>query len=693
MRRVKLQLIHGYCGIVSAVGLGVLVFLLLSEEQRIRQSQSWVFWIFALFVVFGELYPITIPRGDAEGAITTSTTFAFAVLLAFGTAPAVLVLALASAVADLVGGRVWWKVVFNVAQYTLALSASGVVLDTVQRQPGQLPQFTLQALLVIMAAGAVFFILNVAVTAVAVALMQHLPLLAFLREDVLFHAFTTGALVAISPIVVVSAEHSLALIPLIAVPMLIAYKTASISLEKEHQALHDALTGLPNRALFHDRAEQAILTARRHRTGMAVLLLDLDRFKDVNDTLGHHIGDLLLKEVGHRLQEVLRDSDTVARLGGDEFGVVLPDLTSAAEITAAAARISAALKHPIVTDTLRLDAEGSMGIALYPEHGEDADTLLQRADVAMYVAKDAHAGYTIYSADHDHYSPEQLALVGDLRRAVNDKQLTVNYQPKVLVPTMSVAGFEALVRWKHPERGSIPPDDFIPLAEQTGLIKPLTLLVLEQALWQCRAWHDAGHQVSVAVNLSARMVHDLEFPNEVERLLHAFRLRPHWLTLELTETTVMADPVRSMETLSRLDSMGVGLSIDDFGTGYSSLAYLKRLPVHELKIDKSFVMNMAADDNDAVIVRSTIDLGQNLGLRVVAEGVETAEVWGRLAAMRCDVGQGYYLSRPIPAEEATRWIAESTQRFREAFGTPSPPPPLVAEPILPTGEPSNAPRR
>jgi diguanylate cyclase (GGDEF)-like protein len=658
MRRFKLQFIHGYCGTVAAVGLALLGFLLVSEGADIRQHLSWVFLIFAAFVGFGELYPLRIPRGDAEGAITTSTTFAFAILLAFGTTPAVLILALASAIADIIDRRAWWKVAFNIAQYTLAMSAAGLVLNLQLHQTDDLPHFNLQTLLTVLAAGAVFFMLNVAITAVAVALIQHMPLLAFFRQDVLFHASTTGALVAISPIVVVSAEHSLALIPLIAVPMLIAYKTASVSLEKEHQALHDALTGLPNRSLFHDRAQQAILAARRQRHGVAVMLVDLDRFKEVNDTLGHHVGDLLLKEIGPRLQGVLRESDTVARLGGDEFGVVLAELADPAEVEVVAERITAALRRPIVTETLRLDVEGSMGIALYPDHGNDADTLLQRADVAMYIAKSTPDGYATYRPDQDHYSPQRLGLVGDLRQVVADGQLLVYYQPKVWLPSMSLAGFEALARWQHPDQGLIPPDEFVPLAEQTGIIKPLTLLVLERSLRQCRRWHNAGHHVGVAVNLSARTIHDPEFPGCVERLLKAYQLDPRWLTLELTEGAVMADPARSMETLSRLQAMDVELSIDDFGTGYSSLAYLKRLPVHELKIDRSFVMNMANDDNDAVIVRSTIELGQNLGLRVVAEGVETAEVRDQLTVMRCDAAQGYLLSRPIPADEATSWIGE-----------------------------------
>jgi diguanylate cyclase (GGDEF)-like protein len=659
MRRPRLQPVHGYCAAVSVLGLSVLAELLADDGARLRAAISWKFAFFAVFVIFGELYPLRIPRGDAESAITTSTTFAFALLLSFGAGPAVVVFVLASAIGDIVSRTAWWKVLFNMAQYTLALTACGRVLSlAASPHVGGVEQFTVGDLVMLMVAGGVFFAVNVGVTAVAVAMVQRLPLLTFLRQDLAFHASSTGVLIAISPIVVVVAGQSVVLLPLILLPMLVVYRTARMSLEKEHQAFHDALTGLPNRTLFYDRAQQAILASRRDGEVTALLLIDLDRFKEVNDTLGHHIGDLLLKEVGPRLQDILRAADTVARLGGDEFGLVLRNVTDPDEIGHVVDRITTALEQPFVVEDLRLDIEASIGIALYPEHGEDAETLMQRADVAMYVAKTTNSGHAIYTARLDQYSPDRLSLVGELREALNQRQLVVHYQPKVAMRPRTVEGVEALVRWHHPQRGRINPDEFIPLAEQTGLIKPLTMFVLDQALQQCHAWHQAGHQIGVAVNLSVRVLQDTHLPQDVARLLQAHAVEPRWLNLELTESIIMADPTRAMEILTSLDAMGVRLSIDDFGTGYSSLAYLKRLPVHEIKIDKSFILNMTIDDNDAMIARSTIDLGRNLGLRVVAEGVETVQVWDELAAMGCDVAQGYYFSPPAPADTITRWLAD-----------------------------------
>jgi predicted signal transduction protein with EAL and GGDEF domain len=365
----------------------------------------------------------------------------------------------------------------------------------------------------------------------------------------------------------------------------------------------------------------------------------------------------LLKQVGPRLQSVLRDSDTVARLGGDEFGVLLRKVHGEADVRMLAERIMSALDRPFQVNEVRFEVGASIGSAIYPEHGQDAEALLQRADVAMYVAKADHVGHAIYNPSSDQHSTERLTLVSDLRRAIDAGQLVIYYQPKISLCSGAVDGVEALLRWTHHERGMISPDEFIPLAEQTGLIKPITLFVVEQALRQCRAWHDAGHRIRMAVNLSARMVHDTQLPSEVERLLEATGMAPQWLALELTETSIMADQTRSLEVLTALDALGVSLSVDDFGTGYSSLAYLKRLPVDEIKIDRSFVLHMAEDDNDAVIVRSTIDLGRNLGLRVVAEGVETAQSLTRLAEMGCDIAQGYYFCRPIPSAAMTEWLA------------------------------------
>jgi diguanylate cyclase (GGDEF)-like protein len=432
----------------------------------------------------------------------------------------------------------------------------------------------------------------------------------------------------------------------------------------EHQALHDSLTDLPNRTLFHDRVHQALTSARREHVPVAVMIMDLDRFKEVNDTLGHASGDELLKQVGLRLSESLRESDTVARLGGDEFGVLLPKVVDAEAAVAVARKLRTTLEEPFTIHGLALQMEASVGIALYPDHGGDVQSLLQRADVAMYVAKEHPAGCEVYTRERDDYSPDRLTLLTELRRAIDRGELVLHYQPKADLRTGEIHGVEALVRWLHPERGMIPPDEFIPPAQKTGVIGPLTMFVLDEALRQCRTWSLQGLELCVAVNLSTRNLLDLHLPEAVGELLARWEIPARLLELEITESTILADPVRAMQILSRLDEMGIRLAIDDFGTGYSSLAYLKRLPVDELKIDKSFILGMDESENDEVIVRSTIDLGRNLGLRVVAEGVESAKAWSRLSQLGCNTAQGYYLSRPVPADELTQWLADRAGRRR-----------------------------
>jgi diguanylate cyclase (GGDEF)-like protein len=411
--------------------------------------------------------------------------------------------------------------------------------------------------------------------------------------------------------------------------------------------------------LLHDRLTQAIQTGQHQRKPVAFLVMDLDHFKDINNTLGHHHGDLILQQMGPRLQSLLRQVDTVARLGGDEFAIVLPG-TDAEGAVRVVNKLQQALVDPFVIDGLTITVESSIGIAVSPDHGATADLLIQRANVAMYHAKQAGGGHTIYSPEHDHYNPRRLALMTELRYAIEHDELVLYYQPKIDLKTGRVIGVEALVRWRHPNRGLIAPDEFIPLAERTGLIKPLTLWVLTAALHQSRTWQRAGLRLSVAVNLSARNLQDPELPDQIAEMLTRSGTPPNQLELEITESTIMADPPRALEVLTRLHHMRIPLAIDDFGTGYSSLGYLRKLPVSAIKIDKSFVKNMVADDGDAVIVRSTIELAHNLGLLVVAEGVETQYIWDRLASLGCDAAQGYYMSAPIPAAALSRWFHESS---------------------------------
>jgi diguanylate cyclase (GGDEF)-like protein len=440
-----------------------------------------------------------------------------------------------------------------------------------------------------------------------------------------------------------------------------------------HQALHDVLTGLPNRSCFYDRTDQAMRQAARDGSRSAVMLFDLDRFKEINDTLGHKYGDRILCEVGPRIHQVLRDADTVARLGGDEFCVLLPRVDGLSDALEVAERIIAVLEVPLEVDGMVLGIEASCGIAMAPEDGDSADLLLQRADVAMYVAKGSNVNVVAYSDELDVNTPARLSLLGDLRTAIADNQLVLHYQPKAKLDGGEIKGVEALVRWQHPTLGLLPPGEFIPVAEHTGLIQPLTSWVLTTALGQCRRWLDETDrrgwgELSMAINLSTRSLLDDAFPGEVTAALTRFHLPAHLLELEITESAIMTDPLRARRLLDELADIGVRISIDDFGTGYSSLAYLKDLPVSQLKIDQSFVMHMHDDQNDAIIVRSVVDLGHNLGLQTVAEGVEDAETWEQLAQLGCDSAQGYFLAKPMAPSDVIPWLETSGYPVTPAAG-------------------------
>ena len=422
-----------------------------------------------------------------------------------------------------------------------------------------------------------------------------------------------------------------------------------VNVELERLALYDALTHLPNRTLFQDRLEHVLKAAEREPASFAVMLMDLDRFKEVNDTFGHHIGDQLLNQLGQRLAATLRDTDTFGRLGGDEFSVLLPgaDRDSAVRV---AHKIFKVLQQPVQLDTMSLLVSASLGIAIYPEHGTDASSLLKHADIAMYQAKQSKSGHCIYDKELDTHSPRRMSLMNDLRGALDAGQMQLYYQPIVALNNGTVRGVEALARWIHPEKGLIPPDQFIPMIEQTGLIKVFSHWVIDTALRQWSTWNARGINEAVSVNLSMLNLQDREFPEALADLLKKWSVPPHALILEVTESAMMNDPEHALDTLNHFQNLGVDIAIDDFGTGYSSLSHLKRLPVNEIKIDRAFVKDMRHDKDDEVIVRSTIDLAHNLGLMVVAEGVEDVETLNLLTELNCDLAQGFYFGRPFPAE-------------------------------------------
>jgi len=435
----------------------------------------------------------------------------------------------------------------------------------------------------------------------------------------------------------------------------------------QDMAFTDSLTELPNRALFQDRINQLTELSKRENRSFCVLMMDLDRFKEVNDTLGHEYGDKLLQLVSARLQNCVRKSDTVtyvrndtiARLGGDEFAMILPTATSAEGVKIVANRIIEIMTQPIKIDEHTFNVGISVGISMFPEDGDDVTTLMRHADIAMYEAKKNHQGYTFYDKTLDKQTPITLALGHELRDSIENDKLDLHFQPKIDFYTGQVCGTEALARWHHPEKGFIPPDQFVKIAEKIGLIEPLTLWVLNRALEQCGRWNHKDPGLGVAVNLSALSLQNESVITLINNALKDWKISPSLLSLELTESAVMSDPQQALEILSDLDGMGVKISVDDFGTGYSSLSYLKRLPVDEIKIDRSFVMDMCGNKNDEAIVKSTIDLAHNMNLRVIAEGIENIETYKALKRMGCDMGQGYYMGRPVSGQDLLTWLNDS----------------------------------
>ena len=658
-RAAKLDPLTSYVSAVIAIGAVCALGIVLDGVGDFRLALTPEIAIFSLCAFIGDFLPLKVFTRGAEGEITTSTCFAFAALLAAGPLAALVALVAANLIVDAYRRKAAQKVAFNVAQYAISVAAAAAVLKVTTGMPrADGPHLVPSDLAGVMLAIAAFFVVNSTLVATVIALVQRTRVLRYLIDDIFNQVATGGLLLGLAPVVLLAADFFLPAIALLFLPLYAVHRGGRDAIAKQHQALHDALTGLPNRELFRDRIDQAVSSSRRLGDSCVVMIMDLDHFKEINDTLGHHMGDLLLQEVSRRLRVALRDSDTVARLGGDEFGVLLPRVDTTEDGTVVAQNLLAHLREPFVLEGMRLEIDASIGLALHPLHGEDNETLQQRADIAMYSAKQSGRGFAVFEAELDRHSPRRLALAGGMRQAINEGQIQLYYQPKADLRTGRIMGVEALARWDHPEFGIVGPSEFVPIAEQTGLITPLTSFVLDAAIRQVRTWKDSGLELSAAVNLSARSFLDTQLAVEIPRLLARWGVEAELLELEITESMLMTDPARAEATLTRLSQIGLTLSVDDFGTGYSSLANLKRLPVDVIKIDKSFVMEMAVDASDAAIVRSTIDLAHNLGLKVVAEGVESEDAWRQLEALGCDFAQGYYLSRPLPAEAATRLIRE-----------------------------------
>ncbi|MCF7988374.1 MAG: bifunctional diguanylate cyclase/phosphodiesterase [Methylovulum sp.] len=435
-------------------------------------------------------------------------------------------------------------------------------------------------------------------------------------------------------------------------------KTNDLVKQANYINTHDLVTDLPNRNLFYDRVARAIISVTNNSQLLAILLVEIENFKEVYDTLGRNSSDVILKQLSTRLQAVSPEQDCVAKIDGNVFGILLTSFTDISEIDRLAQAIQSALEKPFMVERLAFSVHSNVGIVHFPEHGDDVDALVQRAGVALELAQSAHKGYAFYSPELDKHSTKRLTLMSELRRAIERNELVLFYQAKMTIKTGKLYGAEALLRWQHPIHGLISPDEFIEMAERTRLITQVTPWVLKQSFQDAAQWHKQGKDLKISVNLSTKDLHDPELPDVITGIAAATGIKPEWIMLEITESSVMRDPEHALEIIKRLHKIGYQFSMDDFGTGYSSLAYLKKMPLTELKIDRSFVSDILSSENDAVIVNATINLAHNLGLQVTAEGVESKEIIDKLSEYGCDIAQGYYLNKPMSFENFNQWLAD-----------------------------------
>ncbi len=653
----------GYAYTVGLAGMGAAVLLLvLAPPWEGLAAPVLQLGVLAVFLLVGELTSVPVIRGDrAAEPVTTSTTFAVALVALGPVSLLLLVHTVAVAVDDLRARRRPIQIVFNAGQYAISILAARAVFSLLSGVPflAGVPEFTAAMLLPTLVAGATFAVVNDGLVSVVAALATGQPVKEMVRDDLRFKLETSGVLVALGPMAALAVGTSVLMLPLLVLPVLAVRRTAQVAALREYQSLHDPLTGLANRALFRRRLERAIDTDGER--GLAVLMIDLDHFKDVNDTLGHDVGDELLREIARRTQveaQPFGREVEVARLGGDEFAILLVTEHPERQAVELAAALLDHLARPIDADSTRVSVQASVGITT--SDGApllDVRTTLRQADIALYEAKNERARAIVFQPGSSTESIDRLLLLPDLREAIDENRIVPAFQPQVDALTGQVVMLEALARWDHPTKGQLLPDSFIAVAESSGLISPLTTTVLRSSLHALAQWRAAGHEVGMAVNLSARLLSDLDLPGRVAALLAESGVPASALTVEVTENSLMSDVRAARTILLALRDMGVRLSIDDFGTGYSSLVLLQQLDVDELKIDRSFVRDLVPGSHAEYLVRSIIELGHNLGLSVVAEGVESVEIADRLRDLGCDRLQGYLYGPAVTRQDASSLLS------------------------------------
>jgi diguanylate cyclase (GGDEF)-like protein len=662
-----------YLGGAYVLGGLSLIGVLAGTDWSVPRHAVGVVAVTTVLILVAELLPIRLWIGGAYREYTYSGAFLLALLATGPLGYAVVPQLTALLIVELRQGKPAKVVAFNVSQYAVMFALAGLAVCVVEGGRfgayEDVPQT--RQILGLLVAAPVYFLVNNTMTATVIALVRDMRVLTTVVDTLRKELPITALVLGLAPLIIAGLRFSLLLAPLCLALIVALRHAAKIATTHQVAAVHDALTGLPNRTLMVMRTDEALHDVRRDDGSTALLLVDLDRFKEINDTLGHAVGDELLRAVADRLTAAIGDDDTAARLGGDEFAVVLPGATESAAVDLAE-RLTAALREPYRLTDVTVKVGGSVGVAVAPAHGTTVESLMRHADAALYAAKENRGEHAVYDPDSDRHTTDRPVLMGQLREGLDRGEVVVHYQPKVSALNGVVMGAEALVRWQHPTRGLLAPADFLPAVETSGLITSLTDHVIRDALRSVRRWREYNVDMCVAVNLTAGQVANLDLPGRIEDALAEHSLPGEVLVIEMTESSLMSDVARTRAVLSRLRASGVRLSIDDFGTGYSSFTHLRDLPVAEIKIDKSFVSAAPTSSANAAIVKSTIGLAHNLGLEVVAEGVESEVCLDVVTDMGCDIVQGYLLARPMPAAEFLDWSASRVATAGFAAPTPSP---------------------